>query len=146
MQEEAPSLRKPVLVMRETTERPEAVEAGGVELVGTDVFRIVDRTSRLLSRQGGVLPAPDRPQPLRRRPRRRADRRADAPPGLAGGVHAGCCRAAGSGIAVYRDLRQYFSGQHNAGRHGGQGSGFLQYVSGRQQHWHGGGQGNGFGQ
>jgi UDP-N-acetylglucosamine 2-epimerase (non-hydrolysing) len=49
VQEEAPSLRKPVLVMRETTERPEAVEAGGVELVGTDVFRIVDRTSRLLT-------------------------------------------------------------------------------------------------
>ena len=48
VQEEAPSLRKPVLVMRETTERPEAVEAGGVELVGTDVFRIVDRASRLL--------------------------------------------------------------------------------------------------
>ncbi len=49
VQEEAPSLRKPVLVMRETTERPEAVDAGAVELVGTDVFRIVDRTSRLLS-------------------------------------------------------------------------------------------------
>jgi UDP-N-acetylglucosamine 2-epimerase (non-hydrolysing) len=48
VQEEAPSLRKPVLVMRETTERPEAVEAGGVELVGTDVFRIVDRASLLL--------------------------------------------------------------------------------------------------
>jgi UDP-N-acetylglucosamine 2-epimerase (non-hydrolysing) len=49
VQEEAPSLRKPVLVMREVTERPEAVEAGAVELVGTDVFRIVDRTSVLLS-------------------------------------------------------------------------------------------------
>ncbi len=49
VQEEAPSLRKPVLVMRETTERPEAVEAGAVELVGTDVFRIVDRTSLLLT-------------------------------------------------------------------------------------------------
>ena len=48
VQEEAPSLRKPVLVMRETTERPEAVEAGAVELVGTDVFRIVDRVSLLL--------------------------------------------------------------------------------------------------
>ena len=55
VQEEAPSLRKPVLVMRETTERPEAVEAGAVELVGTDVFRIVDRTSLLLSDRGGVL-------------------------------------------------------------------------------------------
>ena len=49
VQEEAPSLRKPVLVMRETTERPEAVEAGAVELVGADVFRIVDRASLLLS-------------------------------------------------------------------------------------------------
>jgi len=49
VQEEAPSLGKPVLVMRETTERPEAVEAGAVELVGTDVFRIVDRTSTLLT-------------------------------------------------------------------------------------------------
>ncbi len=49
VQEEAPSLRKPVLVMRETTERPEAVEAGAVELVGTDVFRIVDRASLLLT-------------------------------------------------------------------------------------------------
>jgi UDP-N-acetylglucosamine 2-epimerase (non-hydrolysing) len=51
VQEEAPSLRKPVLVMRETTERPEALEAGAVELVGTDVFRIVDRASLLLSDQ-----------------------------------------------------------------------------------------------
>lgn len=49
VQEEAPSLRKPVLVMRETTERPEAVDAGAVELVGTDVFRIVDRVSLLLT-------------------------------------------------------------------------------------------------
>ena len=48
VQEEAPSLRKPVLVMRETTERPEALEAGAVELVGADVFRIVDRVSLLL--------------------------------------------------------------------------------------------------
>jgi len=37
--------------MRETTERPEAVEAGAVELVGTDVFRIVDRVSLLLRDQ-----------------------------------------------------------------------------------------------
>jgi UDP-N-acetylglucosamine 2-epimerase (non-hydrolysing) len=49
VQEEAPSLRKPVLVMRETTERPEALEAGAVELVGTDAEKIVDRTSLLLS-------------------------------------------------------------------------------------------------
>jgi UDP-N-acetylglucosamine 2-epimerase (non-hydrolysing) len=49
VQEEAPSLRKPVLVMRETTERPEALEAGAVELVGSDVQKIVERTSLLLS-------------------------------------------------------------------------------------------------
>lgn len=51
VQEEAPSLRKPVLVMRETTERPEALEAGAVELVGTDVRKIVDRVSLLLRDQ-----------------------------------------------------------------------------------------------
>jgi UDP-N-acetylglucosamine 2-epimerase (non-hydrolysing) len=49
VQEEAPSLKKPVLVMRETTERPEAVEAGAVELVGTSVERIVSRMSALLT-------------------------------------------------------------------------------------------------
>jgi UDP-N-acetylglucosamine 2-epimerase (non-hydrolysing) len=49
VQEEAPSLRKPVLVMRETTERPEAVEAGAVELVGTSPESIVDRVSLLLT-------------------------------------------------------------------------------------------------
>lgn len=49
VQEEAPSLGKPVLVMRETTERPEAVEAGTVRLVGTDFDRIVDETTRLLT-------------------------------------------------------------------------------------------------
>jgi UDP-N-acetylglucosamine 2-epimerase (non-hydrolysing) len=48
VQEEAPSLRKPILVMRETTERPEAMDAGAVELVGTSVERIVDRISNLL--------------------------------------------------------------------------------------------------
>ncbi|MBS9402912.1 UDP-N-acetylglucosamine 2-epimerase (non-hydrolyzing) [Halomonas sp. TRM85114] len=49
VQEEAPSLGKPVLVMRETTERPEAVEAGTVKLVGTDVARIVDEMHSLLT-------------------------------------------------------------------------------------------------
>jgi UDP-N-acetylglucosamine 2-epimerase (non-hydrolysing) len=49
VQEEAPSLGKPVLVMRDTTERPEAVEAGTIRLVGTDTQRIVDEVSRLLS-------------------------------------------------------------------------------------------------
>lgn len=48
IQEEAPSLGKPVLVMRETTERPEAVAAGTVRLVGTDRQRIVGETLRLL--------------------------------------------------------------------------------------------------
>ena len=49
IQEEAPSLGKPVLVMRETTERPEAVAAGTVELVGTDVNRICSRLEALLT-------------------------------------------------------------------------------------------------
>ena len=48
VQEEAPSLGKPVLVMRDTTERPEAVEAGTVKLVGTDVDAIVSEATRLL--------------------------------------------------------------------------------------------------
>lgn len=48
VQEEAPSLGKPVLVMRETTERPEAVEAGTVRLVGTSSGRIVAEAFRLL--------------------------------------------------------------------------------------------------
>jgi len=48
IQEEAPSLGKPVLVMRDTTERPEAVEAGTVRLVGTDVQAIVDGVALLL--------------------------------------------------------------------------------------------------
>lgn len=48
IQEEAPSLGKPVLVMRETTERPEAVAAGTVRLVGADRGRIVQETRRLL--------------------------------------------------------------------------------------------------
>src|SRR5437764_607201 len=48
IQEEAPSLGKPVLVMRETTERPEGVEAGTARLVGTSRERIVVETERLL--------------------------------------------------------------------------------------------------
>jgi len=48
VQEEAPSLGKPVLVMRETTERPEAVEAGTVLLVGTDKVKIIRETEDLL--------------------------------------------------------------------------------------------------
>jgi UDP-N-acetylglucosamine 2-epimerase (non-hydrolysing) len=48
IQEEAPSLGKPVLLMRETTERPEAVEAGTVEIVGTDQKKIFEGVSGLL--------------------------------------------------------------------------------------------------
>lgn len=49
VQEEAPSLGKPVLVMRDTTERPEAVEAGTVILVGTNKDKIVDEANKLLN-------------------------------------------------------------------------------------------------
>lgn len=49
VQEEAPALGKPVLVMRDTTERPEAVEAGAAELVGACRRRIVERTVELLT-------------------------------------------------------------------------------------------------
>jgi len=48
LQEEAPSLGKPVLVLRRTTERPEAVEAGTARLIGTDSVDIVAEASRLL--------------------------------------------------------------------------------------------------
>ena len=51
IQEEAPSLGKPVLVMRESTERPEAVAAGTVKLVGTDVAVIVREVTRLMDDQ-----------------------------------------------------------------------------------------------
>ena len=49
VQEEAPSLGKPVLVMRDTTERPEAVKAGTVKLIGVNQQTIVDETMRLLN-------------------------------------------------------------------------------------------------
>ncbi|GMM68919.1 UDP-N-acetylglucosamine 2-epimerase (non-hydrolyzing) VpsA [Alteromonas sp. MTD1] len=49
IQEEAPSLGKPVLVMRDTTERPEAIDAGTVKLVGTSSEKIIDETIRLLN-------------------------------------------------------------------------------------------------
>lgn len=51
IQEEAPGLGKPVLVMRDTTERPEALEAGTVKLVGTDFNKIVNEVSKLLTNQ-----------------------------------------------------------------------------------------------
>lgn len=50
VQEEAPSLGKPVLVMRDTTERPEAVVAGTVKLVGTSMTRILEEANQLLDR------------------------------------------------------------------------------------------------
>ena len=52
IQEEAPGLGKPVLVMRDTTERPEALEAGTVKLVGTDYDKIVGEVSALLEDKG----------------------------------------------------------------------------------------------
>lgn len=52
IQEEAPALRVPVLVVRDTTERPEGVSSGAVRLIGTDVERIVTETMRLLLDEG----------------------------------------------------------------------------------------------
>ncbi len=52
IQEEAPGLGKPVLVMRDTTERPEALEAGTVKLVGTDYNKIIMTVSDLLDNPG----------------------------------------------------------------------------------------------
>jgi len=52
IQEEAPALGKPVLVMRDTTERPEAVAAGTVKLVGTEVDSIAGELARLLTDEG----------------------------------------------------------------------------------------------
>jgi UDP-N-acetylglucosamine 2-epimerase (non-hydrolysing) len=56
IQEEAPSLRKPVLVLRETTERPEGLQAGVAKLVGTEPERIVQETRYLLG-DGGAYEA-----------------------------------------------------------------------------------------
>lgn len=55
IQEEGPSLGKPVLVMRDTTERPEAVTAGTVRLVGTDIDRIVSSASELLDSEAAYV-------------------------------------------------------------------------------------------
>lgn len=52
IQEEAPSLGKPVLVMRDVTERPEAVDAGTVRLVGTDAAKIVANVEQVMLDQG----------------------------------------------------------------------------------------------
>lgn len=61
IQEEAPSLGKPVLVMRDTTERPEAVTAGTVRLVGTDKQRIVEEVTRLFKRRKRISSYEPRP-------------------------------------------------------------------------------------
>ena len=50
LQEEAPHLGKPVLVLRDVTERPEAVEAGTVKLVGTDIDKIVNEANELIKK------------------------------------------------------------------------------------------------
>ena len=49
IQEEAPSLGKPVLVLRDTTERPEGIKAGTLKLVGTDINSIYEETKKLLT-------------------------------------------------------------------------------------------------
>jgi UDP-N-acetylglucosamine 2-epimerase (non-hydrolysing) len=51
LQEEAPSLGKPVLVLRDTTERPEAVHAGTAKLIGTEVDSITTAAAELLTNQ-----------------------------------------------------------------------------------------------
>ena len=75
VQEEAPSLGRPVLVLREKTERPEAVEAGTVKLVGTDEELIVAEAAPSTRRSQRIRAHDPDPQPLRRRTRLRADRR-----------------------------------------------------------------------
>ena len=72
IQEEAPSLGKPVFVMRNVTERPEAVEAGTVRLVGTDRERIFDAVSRSAHRSCRLRAHEPRPQSLWRRQAPRA--------------------------------------------------------------------------
>ena len=73
IQEEGPSLGKPILVLREKTERPEAVEAGTVRLVGSDEDRIVDSRHPPARRRGRVRRDGARSQPLRRWPGQRAN-------------------------------------------------------------------------
>ena len=55
IQEEAPGLGKPVLVMRNTTERPEALKAGTVRLVGTDKKLIIEQVSKLIKNKSYYL-------------------------------------------------------------------------------------------
>ena len=63
IQEEAPGLGKPVLVMRDTTERPEALDAGTVKLVGTNYKKIVDNVSLLLDdeKEYGIMSRANNP-------------------------------------------------------------------------------------
>ena len=63
VQEEAPSLGKPVLVMRETTERPEGVHAGTCTLVGTNPKSILDEVEILLSNQAEYIRRTNIPNP-----------------------------------------------------------------------------------
>ena len=63
VQEEAPTVRTPVLVMREITERPEAVESGWAQLVGTSTEEIVSRASDWLSGRK-MAPSTDAPNPF----------------------------------------------------------------------------------
>ena len=78
VQEEAPSLGKPVLVLREVTERPEGVAAGTAMVVGTDRDRIVARGERAPDLARGVRADGQRGESLRRRPRERAHPRRPA--------------------------------------------------------------------
>jgi len=64
IQEEAPTLDKPVLVLREVTERPEAVEVGAAKLVGTDEDRIVAETARLLTNPEAYREMASAPNPF----------------------------------------------------------------------------------
>jgi UDP-N-acetylglucosamine 2-epimerase (non-hydrolysing) len=64
IQEEAPSLGKPVLVMREVTERPEAVAAGTVRLVGTDIAKFVTESCRLLDDDDAYMRMSRAPNPF----------------------------------------------------------------------------------
>ena len=68
IQEEAPSFGKPVLVTREATERPEAMEQGLAKLVGTDERLLFEAMSALLDDPRGLSPHEQGRQPLRRRP------------------------------------------------------------------------------
>lgn len=64
VQEEAPSLNKPVLIVRETTERPELVEAGGGILVGSDIEQITIQSARLLTDRAAYAQMANVPNPF----------------------------------------------------------------------------------